>query len=116
MWKKIFKVGENKTSQSTRISSAYKSTDTEIPSLTLLLKDHKAIRPDGSFPARPLCLASKSPNGILSDTLSEFCDYIADSYGMDTECDSSEDLMAKIKIVNKNLSKDDKYDIIIGSH
>ena len=47
-WRKMFKIGEN-WNQRTRIESALRSTDCQIPPLTLLLKDHKQIKDDGNF-------------------------------------------------------------------
>ena len=88
VWKNVFNLGANKVSQSSRINSAVKVTDTEAPNLTFLLKDHKKVQQGGNYPTRPLCLASRSPNGPLSNLLAGFCDRVSDAYEAETECDS----------------------------
>ena len=104
-WKKMFSMGYKWKSQKKRMDSALKTTDSRPPPLTLMLKDHKSSRTDGSKPARPPCLARESPNGVMSDILSEITDRISDNLGLDTECLNTEEMCHHINEVNKLLEK-----------
>ena len=53
-WKKMFNIGKN-WKQDLGINSALRSTDCQVPPLTILIKDHKKFRDDGTLPGRPLC-------------------------------------------------------------
>ena len=90
------------------------SKDIKPPHLELLIKDHKASRDDGGKPTRPVCLASSSPNGVLSDLLGDIADKIADDINPPSECLSTEDLCKEIIEANKKLSEIDE-DFHIGS-
>ena len=82
--------------------------DAAVGPMYLLVKDHKPTNRENLHPSRPLCLAKKSPNGVLSDLLSDLLDKISDSYNSEFECDSTEDMMRAITDSNKSIgtSKD----------
>ena len=68
-----------------------------IPKLTGLRKDHKVVPPGQEAtgpPCRPVCGASRSPNGPLSHILSEVLNAMADQLDQQvkTECRSMEEL------------------------
>ena len=60
-------------------------------------------------------MASESPNGHLSELLSNLTDKIADSLGAETECKSTEDMCAAIADLNNILKNENIEDIEIGS-
>ena len=63
-------------------------------------------------------MVRRSPNGVLSDLLSEFLDIVSDSYNSSLECDSTEDLARAVQDSNLKMYKNDKIEpdkLTIGS-
>ena len=80
------------------------------------MKDHKKRGEDGLFPTRPVCGANRSPNGELSEWISDIIDAAIEVRGT-SESISTEDLLSLIdsmagKIRDDNLERDDLF---IGS-
>ena len=65
--------------QEDRGTKALLNHDCQPQPLTILIKDHKKPREDGSQPGRPLCLAKRAPNMVLSDLVSTVLDKVADA-------------------------------------
>ena len=78
-----------------RAGKNFISKNNDVPPLYGLRKDHK---PTNNPPLRPICGAVKSCNVRLSYLMSEFLTPIVES--AKTTCDSTEDLLAKIKQCN----------------
>ena len=88
-----------------RVEAALRSRNALRPPLYGLAKDHKPLVQEGDFmipPQRPVCGAQESVNGPLSQILSELIDCLADELDstIDTECHSTEDLIASINQIN----------------
>ena len=100
-----------------RVRKALVSHDCRPPPLTILAKDHKQLREDGSRPARPLCLAKKAPSIILGQLMSTILEKVADSYEDGQECISTEMLCRQIEDTNKAMVEAGVApdDIAIGS-
>ena len=60
------------------MESAFWQEDGMPPPFTLLLKDHKDSREDGTKPARPLCLARDCPNSNMSTLVNLISNKISD--------------------------------------
>ena len=113
MWARILKIGKG-WKQEQRVKSAVMSKNGTIPELYGLRKDHKpvvngqeAIGP----PTRPVCGASRSINGPLSNILSEVLDRISDRIDeeIDTECRNTEEMIAEFERINNNINETNKH-------
>ena len=90
-----------------------RSEHVSIPNLYALIKDHKEMREGEPVKSRPVCGAVESPNGQLSNMLSEVINMLTKVEDkLDTECRSSEEMRASVKKVN---TKEGEGDRVIGS-
>ena len=87
------------------------------PPLTILTKDHKPVRQDGSRPGRPLCLARKAPNMILGNLMSTLLERVADSYNDANECINTETMCRGLDDANKAIfaAGEDPNKFTVGS-
>ena len=101
---RVMQIGE-KWNQSHHVQSAVKSSNTIIPPLAILLKDHK---PGDDKPVRPLCRSSESPNGPLSQLTAKVMNLVAKELNVQvqTEVKSTEEMIAVLDSVNENTSPD----------
>ena len=99
----IFKPGSN-TSAEDRVWQAKELKSTTIPMISLLVKDHKELTETGEPKVRPVCGASSSINGELSEWISSILDALAD-YKETSEVISSEEMLGKIDDLNKILGE-----------
>ena len=68
-----------------------------MPLLSLLAKDHKAPDPTTGDPkTRPVCGASRSPNGELSELLSDVLEAASHADRRSQESFSTEDFLSKV--------------------
>ena len=74
---------------------------TTLPILSLLLKDHKKLEENGDPKSRPVCGASASMNGELSEWLADIIDVT--SAEPSEEVISGEELLAHIDEMNERL-------------
>ena len=92
-----------------RIKSALRTKSCWIPSLYGLTKDHKASPPGEEElgpPLRPVCGATESANGALSEMLTEILTKVAEEADKECfSCTSNEELMATLTEVNKKEMK-----------
>ena len=118
-WGRLLRVGERWNGSGRhwpRIKNALRTKDCLAPPLYGLPKDHKAVPPGEEHlgPAlRPVVGATESPNGALSDILTEVLTHMADM--ADTEqviCLSSEELMASFTDLNSRASSMEKPTIL----
>ena len=96
-----------------RVAWNYQATNTMVPPLYGLRKDHKAIPPGDESkgpPQRPVCGAVVSCNYRISHFLSSIIRPIIEM--ADEPCNSTEDLLSRIQEVNEN---EDLEGCIIGS-
>ena len=104
---KVLMIANNNNHQD-RVKSAITVSNSKIPTLGQLLKDHKpeAVPGEGP-PTRPVCYASEAPNGTLSDlvgkVLSPFIQEMDSKVG--TEAGSTEEVKARIQSVNEKISR-----------
>jgi hypothetical protein len=107
-WARVLKIGQS-WNQEERVQAASKARYTKIPTLDALIKDHKDV-PIKDLPIRPVCRAAQSPNGILSEIISDllkvFADEIAERQG--TEVTSTEEMCEKIMELNKVLEAEEE--------
>ena len=91
--------------QTDRVQSAVKATNTIVPPLAILLKDHK---PGNDKPVRPLCRSSESPNGPLSNLTAKVMNIVAKELNNDnhTEVKSTEEMCAVLDSVNTFIDED----------
>ena len=98
-----------------RVKSALRTRSCLIPPLYGLPKDHKDVPPDQEHlgpPLRPVCGATESANGALSELLTEILTKVGDESDKESfNCLSNEELMAALSEVNK---KDMKEPIIFS--
>ena len=88
--------------QEAKIRDNLRSEQVAIPDLYALIKDHKTMVAGEPVKSRPVCGALESPNGQLSNILSEVINtltIVEDKLG--TECRSSEEMRAAIKEANQ---------------
>jgi hypothetical protein len=101
---RVLRIGERWKHES-RVRDAVKSKYSRIPALDITLKDHKG---GDDLPVRPICRASESPNGILSDLISDYlailADELADVNG--SEVRSTEEVCAMLEDVNVKIRQD----------
>ena len=105
MWARMLQIGEN-WNQKERVKSAMTCVGGSIPPLYGLIKDHKQVQvghEELGPPTRPVCGATKSPNGALSSILSEILDRLSDceDKNISSECRSTEEMVAEITRVNQ---------------
>jgi hypothetical protein len=100
---RVLRIGEA-WGHEARVQQAVRARFTKIPALDAMLKDHKEV-PLEDLPVRPVCRASKSPNGILSDMVSDVLKILADDINEkeESEVSSTEEMCAKITKLNEDL-------------
>ena len=99
--------------QEDKVRSNLRSEQVSIPSLYALIKDHKEIVEGEPVKVRPVCGAIESPNGQLSNILSDFINAITKVEDkLNTECRSSEEMRAGVDEVNSRAGEEER---IIGS-
>ena len=86
--------------QEEKVRSNLRSEQVSIPSLYALIKDHKEIVEGEPVKVRPVCGAIESPNGQLSNILSDFNAIAKVEDKLNTECRSSEEMRAGVDEVN----------------
>ena len=85
--------------------------ESSIPPLYGLRKDHKQVPIEEEKlgpPTRPVCGATKSPNGALSNILSEVLERLSDCEDMKigTECRSTEEMIAEFNRINGDVNEE----------
>ena len=100
----IFRPGKETQSEE-RVWEAKELKSTIIPVLSLLIKDHKQLNPDGSPKSHPVCGASRSINGELSEWISTILDAMAASVET-SEVISSEEMLALVDELNSLLEEE----------
>jgi hypothetical protein len=92
------KIGSN-WGHTERVKSACVTKYSKIPSLDIMLKDHKG---GNNLPTRPVCKSASSPNGVLGDLVSDFLEILADERAAETgtEIRSTEEMCAALEEVN----------------
>ena len=113
MLARILKIGKG-LKQEQRVKSAVISKNGTIPELYGLRKDHKPVASGQEAtgpPTRPVCGASRSINGPLSNILSEVLDRISDRIDIriDTECRNTEEMIAEFERTNSNINETNKH-------
>ena len=93
------------TQSEERVWEAKELKSTIIPVLSLLIKDHKQLNPDGSPKSHPVCGASSSINGELSKWISTILDAMAASVET-SEVISSEEMLALVDELNSLLEEE----------
>ena len=87
--------------QGNRIRDNIRSEGVSIPNLTAKIKDHKEVVEGEPVKVRAVCGAEESPNGQLSNVLSEVINVLTQFENKyDTECKSSEEMRAGVKQYN----------------
>ena len=97
----IFNPGSETTCPD-RVREAKELRATIIPIVSLLIKDHKEPDEQGRPKSRPVCGASSSINGELSEWISDILESISQSMETD-EVVSSEELLSFVDDLNKTL-------------
>ena len=122
-WGRILKMGwrgdnnNNNDKHWTRIKSALTTKTAFTPPLYgRLSKDHKKLqegREDQGHPVRPVCGATESMNGPLSDVLSEILTTLGDEMDetIDTLCLSTEEMCHALEAFNQKVSEDHQNNI-----
>ena len=121
-WIRILKMGRrgdnnnNNDKHWTRIKSALTTKTAFTPPLYGLPKDHKKLqegREDQGHPVRPVCGATESMNGPLSDVLSGILTTLGDEMDetIDTLCLSTEGMCHALKTFNQKVSEDHQNNI-----
>ena len=105
--------------QEDKVRDNLRSENVAIPSLYALIKDHKVMVEGEPVKSRPVCGALESPNGQLSNILSEVINVICSVEDkLNTECRSSEEMRAGVKDVNQRedevRSAGELNDIFVG--
>ena len=99
-WLKILRTGE-KVGGKDRIKNNLKSRNSEYAVLSSLRKDHKVIEdPIKGPPGRPLCSGNVGYNYRFSHLICMFLKDVTENEP--TECENTEDLIAKFKEINVN--------------
>ena len=108
---KVFNIGEEWGEMNQkRINGAYSTEAGIVPVLSTMVKDHKPL--EGKDPkTRPVCSASTSVNGRLSEITSDFLMPIAMAQESD-ECLSSEEMIYYIGEAAVNIEKDGRMVIV----
>ena len=90
----------------TRVKNALRTRSCLNPPLYGMPKDHKAVPPEENHlgpPLRPVCGATESANGALSELLTEILTVVGDKADKDGfNCLSNEELMAALTEVNQS--------------
>jgi hypothetical protein len=97
---RALRMGEG-SGQEDKVRENLRSEHVKIPDLTVKIKDHKEMKEGEPVKVRPVCGAQESPNGQLSNVLSDVLNALTkfeDKHN--TECRSSEEMRAGIKEVN----------------
>ena len=110
---RIFNVGgeTSRKNNQERVHLASVSTNSSIPILDGVRKDHKPLKPGAEVagpPVRPICYANESPNfrisHFLSKIINDFCDAVDDHH----EARSSEEMRASWQRYNLETPADVK--------
>ena len=99
----IFRPGAN-TAQEDRVWKAKELHSTVIPVNSMLVKDHKPLTEEGLPKTRPVCGASYSLNGEMSEWISDIMDAICQAEETD-EAISGEEMRSEIDKVAEELLK-----------
>jgi hypothetical protein len=119
------RIGEN-WGHTSRVKQACKTKFSKVPTLDIMLKDHKG---GDNLPARPVCRSSNSPNGVLGDIVSDYLEILANEKAAEngTEVRSTEEMCAKLVKVNDRIraekrargdrseDEEDEVEKVIGS-
>ena len=82
----IFNCGQDLgETEESRTRNAREMVSTTVPVLSLLAKDHKGLEENGDPKSRPVCGAHKSPNGELSELLSDIVESAVQADGQSKE-------------------------------
>ena len=102
-WIKILGVGKS-WNHTKRFRETMLNKTAAIPNLSLLIKDHKPVKPGEIPKSRPVCASNESMNIHLSNLMSEILDPLADNCeGIETV--STEDLLSEVDQINSYLIK-----------
>ena len=98
-----------------RIKSALTNSNINPPSLYCLIKDHKSVVPGQPTPSRPVCSATESQTGPLGYPVMLILNGVADLINstVDTESDSTEDMIAEMESVNQEIRENNVTDQIV---
>ena len=91
-----------------RLKMAMHNESLDPPALRAVRKDHKVVPPeqkDFGPPSRPIGNGNNAPDSQLSWILATICQKAADSIDSESECDSTQDMLAAIDKENANPQK-----------
>ena len=114
----VFNTGEDHGEKGrSRACAAKEMAATSVPLATLLAKDHKNPEVNGDPKTRPVCSASRSPNGELSEWTSDITDAAIEAPGTSLESIGIEELLSMVDKVAEEIGKENlgKEDLFIGS-
>ena len=111
----VFKPGAN-TGNEERVWNAVQLKSTVIPLMYPLIKDHKPVQEDGRPKTRPVCGASASINGELSEYVSRVLKAVCEKVDL-AEVISGEELRAMVDQLVLDLDKEDtpEHGMCVGS-
>ena len=96
---------------------ALNSMQSIVPQMTTTPKDHKPLPDSGVPKSRPLCNASQTINGRLSEAVSDTLSDMLAADGDSAEVVSTEDLLSKVEDFN-NLIREGQVEgdkLVLGS-
>ena len=103
---RFLRVGESRKHDD-RIIEAAITHNTTVPTMKLTGKDHKAVEDPTKGPKRrPLVGANEGPNVRVSNMVARVLNAAADMEQSKTECKSTEELLAKVEVLNKKLHRE----------
>ena len=103
---RFLRVGESRKHDDRFVEAAI-THNTTVPTMKLTAKDHKATEDQDKGPKRrPLVGASEGPNVRVSNMVAKVLNRAADMEQSNTECQSTEGLLAKVEALNKKLQKE----------
>ena len=109
----IFNTGAD-TGSKERTWAAKELRSTVLPVNSLLVKDHKPLTPEGLPKTRPVCGASCSMNGELSEWISEILDAVGQTEET-SEAISGEEMRAEIDLLNLTEQPVEVNGMFVGS-
>ena len=86
-----------------RVWDATELESTVVPVLSLLLKDHKKLKENGDPATRPVCGASRSINGEMSEKVSNILDSAGAKCSVE-EAISTEALLSNVDEIARKIS------------
>ena len=113
----IFKMGEDQGEKGEkRVWNAKELESTVIPIVSLLVKDHKNPKQNGDPATRPVCGASRSINGEMSESVSDILDAAGNRSSRD-EAISTEEMLSNIDDLTKKLevTPEPEHGMFVGS-